>query len=101
MKIDTSFYRVKTSVHYEQTKTAGISYASIVSVNGKWLHCLNKTLTFVQWPKGARDMFLLFLEHTSVNSDSGKTSKLCGTKVINTFPSKSADSVKCKLDKMI
>ena len=81
LKIGTSLYRTKTSVqtvHYKQAKTAGISYISIVSVIGKWLHCQNKTLSFVQWPKGGRDMFL---GCTSVNSDSGKTSKLHGSKV--------------------
>ena len=48
LKIGTSLYRAKTSVHYEQTKAVGVSYVSIVSANSKWLHCQNKILSFVQ-----------------------------------------------------
>ena len=88
IKIDTCLYKPKASVHYEKTKTAGTSYVSIVSANGKWLHCHNQKLSFVQWPKGARDMYLLFLECTSIKSDAGKaSSKLCDNKLVNVSPS--------------
>ena len=59
-----------------------------MSNNGKWLHCHNQKLSFVQWPKGAKDMFLLFLECTSIKSDTGKaSSKLCDNKLVNASPS--------------
>ena len=103
IKIGTSLYKPKTSVHYEQTKTPGLNYVSIVSANGKWLHCQNQTLSFVPWPKGARDiMHLLFFEYTSVNTDTSKTStKLYNSKLGNMFTSsKSAHPVKRKLSDM-
>jgi len=34
IKIGTSLYEPKTSVHYEQTKTPGLNYVNIVSANG-------------------------------------------------------------------
>jgi len=73
-----------------------------VSANGKWLHFQNQTLSFVPWPKGSRDMHLLFFEYISVNTDTGKTStKLYNSKLGNMFPSfKSAPSVKHKLSNM-
>ena len=98
IKIDTCLYKPKASVHYEKTKTAGTSYVSIVSANGKWLHCHNQKLSFVQWPKGARDMYLLLLECTSINNDTGKaSSKLCDNILVNVSPS---NPVKRKLCNM-
>ena len=102
-------------------------YNTFIS-NQKWLHCRNTTLSFVQWPKGARDMYLLFLQRTSLNDDAAKTSfntgniscdtgktsrdtrktscdndktsKLCNSKLINTSPLIGTTPVKRKLCNM-
>ena len=102
VKIGTSLYKPKTSVHYEQTRTPGSNYVSIVSVNKKWLHCHDQILSVVQWPKGARDMYLLFLECTSVHNDNaGKMSfELQDNKVVDELPSKSSYPVKRKVQSM-
>ena len=102
VKYSTSLYKPKTSVHYEQTRTPGSNYVSIVSVNKKWLHCHDQILSVVQWPKGARDMYLLFLECTSVHNDNaGKMSfELQDNKVVDELPSKSSYPVKRKVQSM-
>ena len=98
LKIGTCSYKPKASVHYEQIKTAGVNYVSIVSSNGKWLLCHNQTLSFVQWPKGAKDMYMLFLERTLPKSDINNGS--CNGKPVNSFPSKSAQCHLVKHNKL-
>ena len=102
VKIGASLYKPKTSVHYEQTKTPGSSYISIVLANKKWLHCHDQTLSVVQWPKGAKDMYLLFLECTSVNIDNAAkmSSKLQDDTAVDELASKSSHPVKCKVQSM-
>ena len=102
VKIGASLYKPKTSVHYEQTKTSGSSYISIVLANKKWLYCHDQTLSVVQWPKGAKDMYLLFLECTSVNSDNAAkmSSKLQDDTPVDELPSKSSHPVKRKVQSM-
>ena len=51
-----------------------MNYVSIVSTSGKWLYCNNVELSVVHWPKGAKDMHILFLERTTIDSTTGKTS---------------------------
>ena len=67
VKIDTSLYKPKTSVHYEQTKAADVNYVSIVSANGKWLHCQNQTLLLfcVMAKRCKRYDFAIFRAHFS------------------------------------
>ena len=97
INIGSSSYKAKMSVHYKETKTPGYMYVSIVSADGKWLHCHDQTLSFMSWPKGARDMYLLFLECTSVHSHAEITSKVCNSKLASMIPPKSAHTIKCKL----
>ena len=51
-----------------------MNYVSIVSTCGKWLYCNNVELSVVHWPKGAKDMYMLFLERTITVATTGKTS---------------------------
>ena len=53
---------LRSSVHFALTKKAGVNYMSIVSSNGKWIHCSDQTLKTACWPKGAKDLHLLFYE---------------------------------------
>ena len=39
----------------------------------KWLYCNNVELSVVHWPKGARDMYMLFFERTTTDSTTRKT----------------------------
>ena len=52
----------------------------IVSTSGKWLYC---ELSVVHWPKGAKDMYMLFLERTTTDSTTGKTSSKRDIKLDN------------------
>ena len=62
LKIGTSLYKPKASMHLDKSKAPGMTYVSIVSTSGKWLYCNKVELSLVHWPKGARDMYMLFLE---------------------------------------
>ena len=73
LKIGTSLYKPKASIHLEKSKTPGMTYVCIVSTSGKWLYCNNVELSVVHWPKGARDMYMLFFEQTTTDSTTRKT----------------------------
>ena len=73
IKIGASMYKLKASVHYEESKKAGAGYISIISVNGKWVHCKNQSLATAPWPKGAKDLYMLFYQRTSKYTEAGKS----------------------------
>ena len=62
IKIGDCPFKLKSSVHFALTNTTGTNYMSIVSANGKWIHCSDQTLKMASWPKGAKDLHLLFYE---------------------------------------
>ena len=50
------------TVHFAMSKKVGVSYMSVISSNGKWIHCNDQTLKPACWPKGAKDLYLVFYE---------------------------------------
>ena len=61
--------------------------------NKKFVHCHNRTLTTVQWPRGAKNLYLLFFERTSIPCETGETSSNGVDKPVKA----SSRPIKCKL----
>ena len=62
IKIGDCLYKLKSIVHFAMSKKTGVSYMSVISSNGKWIHCNDQILKPACWPKGAKDLYLVFYE---------------------------------------
>ena len=61
LKIGTSLYKPKTSIHLEKSKTPGMTYVCIISTSGKWLYCYNVELSVVHLAKRCtRHVYVIF-----------------------------------------
>ena len=65
IKVGDKVFTLQSSVHLLSNKNAGLSYISIVRSNNKWIHCNNDVLSHECWPKGAKNLYLAFCEHSS------------------------------------
>jgi len=74
LQVGDHVYELISSIHYASNEIASVAYCSVVSCNGKWVHCTNGTLKVTQWSKGSKDLFIFFYACTALKSSSPSTS---------------------------
>ena len=84
IKISDKSFTLQSSIHLISTKSAGFSYISIVRTNNKWVHINNHVLSHDCWPKGAKNLYLAFYEHSSL---FGSKQCKCKPKISHTVSS--------------
>ena len=83
IKVGDRLFKLKCSIHYNHSKNAGVSYCSVISDGGKWIHCTDQVIRVAPWPKGAKDLYMLFYEsavpiiNTSTRANQKKSNSEC------------------------
>ncbi|XP_065893048.1 uncharacterized protein [Dysidea avara] len=64
--IDGRKYKLMAAVSEVATSSRpGYEYKAILSINGKWLHCTDLTMSTENWPRGSKGVYLLFYHAVS------------------------------------
>jgi len=74
LQVGDHVYELISSIHYASNKTASVAYCSVVSCNGKWVHCTYGTLKVTQWSKGSKDLSIFFYVCTLKSSPPSTSS---------------------------